>query len=120
MKNILILLLSILIISGCGSIEPRKNTGIIGKMENPPHLWSFHKVLEVEVKACALKGLSSLKSLGFKRVVQNGSYTYGIFNDNRAAVKCVDLEEKSLVYLAVAGQDKQIVEKLRNELAWKF
>ena len=74
----------------------------------------------MDVSLCALKGLSALKSLGFTSVVQNKNFVYGNFHDNRAAVKCVPKGDASFVYLAVAGPDKAIVERLRNELSWKI
>ncbi len=86
----------------------------------PPYLWSDHKQLEITVSACALKGYSALKALGFTSVVQNGNYAYGNFHSTSAAVKCVANKSNSFVYIAVAGPEKKIVEKLRNELVWKM
>ncbi|GAA0820218.1 hypothetical protein KO495_06570 [Colwellia sp. D2M02] len=85
-----------------------------------PHLWSGHKALPESVELCAQKSQSILNSLGFKSVVQNGNYTYGNFNDNRAALKCFTQSEQTIVYYAVAGPQVTLVEKLRNEIAWKF
>lgn len=120
MKIILIPLLSIIIISGCSSMGVNNDSEISIKKSKPPQLWSEHKILHIAVDVCALKGYSALKSLGFTGVVQNGNFSYGNFNDNRAAVKCVEMNGGSFVYLAVAGPEKKVVEKLRNEIAWKF
>ena len=105
------------LLSGCassGKSIPEINESI------PPHLWSDHKQLDIPVAACALKGYRALKSLGFSSVIQNGNYSYGNFHSNRAAVKCVANNDGSFVYIAVAGAEKEIVEKLRNELVWKM
>ena len=85
-----------------------------------PHLWSGHKVLPESEALCAEKSKSILHSLGFKSVVQNGSFTYGNFNDNRAALKCLTVAKQTFVYYAVAGPQVKLVETLRNEIAWKF
>jgi hypothetical protein len=86
----------------------------------PPQLWSDHKQLSISVHACGLKGYGALLALGFSSVVQNGDYSYGNFLANRAAVKCVANDKGSFVYVAVAGQHKDIVEKLRNEVMRKM
>jgi hypothetical protein len=90
-----------------------------------PHLWSDFKVLELSPELCSLKGQSILKSLGFKSVSRNlkydkAKYVYGDFNDNRAAITCAKLDEKTFVYSSVAGPDAGVVERLRNEIVWKF
>jgi len=104
-------------LSSCASISSVDEKVV---KNQPPQLWSTHKELNVEVSLCALKSLSALRSLGFTSVVQNKNYSYGIFHDNRAAVKCLPKGDKSFVYLAVAGPDKEIVEKLRNGLSWRM
>lgn len=88
--------------------------------EYTPQLWSHHKILKESPELCAVKGVTILNSLGFKSVVKNGHYVYGNFNNNRAAFKCVEVNQQTFVYLAVAGADVKIVEKLRNEIAWKL
>jgi len=116
MKGI-VCIIFILLLNGCASTS--NETKSIVKSQ-PPQLWSTHKELDVSVSLCAKKGLSALKSLGFTSVVQNENFAYGNFDDNRAAVKCVPKGNHSFVYLAVAGPDKKIVEKLRNQLSWKM
>jgi hypothetical protein len=88
--------------------------------EYTPQLWSHHILLEESPALCADKGVSILNSLGFKSVVKNGNYAYGNFTNNRAAIKCVSVNNKTFVYTAVAGSDVKLVEKLRNEIAWKL
>lgn len=85
---------------------------------SPPQLWSHHNLLNLNAKICSDRGVSTLKSLNFTAVVRSGTYVYGNSGPNRAAVKCVDQKgESSFLYLAVAGPDKESVEKLRNEIA---
>ncbi|WP_217693834.1 hypothetical protein [Thalassotalea sp. PP2-459] len=88
--------------------------------EYTPQLWSHHKLLKETPELCAVKGVSILSSLGFKSIVKNGNYVYGNFSSNRAAIKCVSVNKQTFVYTAVAGADVKLVEKLRNEIAWKL
>ena len=120
MKTKIILLVTTIIISGCSSMGVNNDSEALAKKSSPPQLWSDHKSLNIPIDVCSLKGYSTLKSLGFTNVVRNGNYSYGNFNDNRAAVKCVEMNNGSFVYLAVAGPEKEVVEKLRNEISWKF
>jgi len=76
--------------------------------------------LRVSPEICAERGVSTLSALGFKSIVKNGNYVYGNFNKNQSAIKCVDIEDKTFVYLAVAGEKVELVEKLRNDIAWKI
>lgn len=85
-----------------------------------PHLWSHHKLLGISVDECSTQALSILKTLGFSSVVKNEQYVYGNYQGNRAAIKCVELADKSFVYTAVAGADVKLVEQLRNKISWKL
>ena len=85
-----------------------------------PQLWSGHKVLTLSAEQCAAKGKAMLENMQFGSVVQNGNYVYGNHLQNRAAVKCVELDCGSFLYVAVAGKQKEIVEQLRNEIVWQF
>jgi len=105
--------------SGCAgpgvqedAAEPREST--------PPQLWSHHKSLQVPVAECAKKGFDALTELGFSGVVRNGNYSYGNFNESRAAVKCVEMPTGSFVYFAVASAKKEAAEDLRNRISRKF
>lgn len=84
------------------------------------HLWSDHKSLEVPVEVCGEKGFNVLTALGFSSVVRNGNYSYGNFDESRAAVKCVEMPKGSFVYFAVASPQKDKAEELRNRIARKF
>lgn len=85
-----------------------------------PQLWSHHKLLEISANECSNNAFSILNTLGFKSVVRNELYVYGNLNGNRATIKCVDIANNSFVYTAVAGANVKIVERLRNEIAWKL
>lgn len=85
-------------------------------LDSPPQLWSDHKRLKLSVGECAQKGYAALQKLGFSKIVQNQYYVYGNSQNNRAAVKCVDLGQQSFVYAMVAGEDVKQVEKLRNQI----
>lgn len=61
-----------------------------------------------------------LHALGFSGVVRNGNFSYGNFDESRAAVKCVDMSQGSFVYFAVASPKKEKAEDLRNRISAKF
>lgn len=90
------------------------------KKEYTPQLWSSHKVLNESPEMCTDKDVSILNSFRFKSVVKNANYVHGNFNTNRAAIKCVNTVGKTFVYIAAAGEKVKLVEKLRNEIAWKM
>jgi len=103
------------VVSGCAAPSSKQSD-----TSPPPQLWSDHKRLTVAVDACAAKARAALSSLGFSGIAQNGGYSYGNLNGNRAAVKCVEIAGGSFVYFAVAGAEREAVERLRNEIAWKL
>lgn len=87
----------------------------------PPQLWTEHKSLEATVEVCSAQAAAALRALGFTDLVSQDHFTYANHGLNRAAVKCVGTSTgASFVYFAVAGPDSATVEKLRNEIAWKF
>jgi hypothetical protein len=85
-----------------------------------PQLWSDHKLLKMPVGVCADRAFNVLNALGYSQVVKNGNFSYGNLNESRAAVKCVENAEGSLVYFAVAGSQRDTVEQLRNQIAQKM
>ncbi|WP_448547878.1 hypothetical protein [Thalassotalea fusca] len=124
--------LLVLLLSGCVSTnekpqatqvktnETSQTRFVTVEKEYTPQLWSHHKQLNESPAVCAQKGVQILNSLGFTSVVKNGNYVYGNHSQNRAAIKCVTAYEKTFVYLAVAGADVKLVEKLRNQISWKL
>ncbi|MDH5327203.1 MAG: hypothetical protein OEZ68_19475 [Gammaproteobacteria bacterium] len=115
MYKILVLLI-VLVVAACGDGDGE----VGGEKNRPPQLWSDHKFMDIPVSSCRETGRGALRSLGFTRVVLNGNYAYGNYKNNRAAVKCVEVNGGSFVYLMVAGPEKRVVEELRNEIYWKF
>ncbi|MBQ0730792.1 MAG: hypothetical protein KBT75_08840 [Oleispira antarctica] len=85
-----------------------------------PQVWSDHKILNISEEICAQKGVDILTTLGFEHIVMSGSYVYGNYINNRAAIKCTRVENKTFVYAVVAGPKIKIVERLRNEIIWKL
>jgi rhodanese-related sulfurtransferase len=71
---------------------------------------------------CRKKATGILKALGFSNLVTSlhGDYVYGNYVGNRAAVKCVPLDEGTFLYASVAGPDVKEVERLRNEIMWQY
>ncbi|MEH6448448.1 MAG: hypothetical protein V7765_07245 [Oleispira sp.] len=131
----IITLVSMLFLFGCASnqnkpiqdhIELDNASNIVEVVRTyRPHLWTGFKILKLNPELCSLKGQSILKSLGFKSVTRNlkydkAKYAYGNFNDNRAAITCAKLDGQTVVYSSIAGPDAKIVERLRNEIIWKF
>lgn len=115
-------LVGLLAIAAAGCVNVNTKPDLAGQTvpPAPPQLWSEHRVLPVSARECADKGLLALQSLSYSDTVRNGNYSYGNFASNRAAVKCVENGSGSFVYIMVAGPDRKTVEKLRNELVWKF
>ena len=104
----------------CATSGANRNSAADGGGGVPPQLWSDHKLLAVPVGVCADRAFNVLNALGYSNVVKNGNYSYGDFNENRAAVKCVEGAGGSFVYFAVAGSQRETVERLRNQIAQKL
>jgi hypothetical protein len=107
-------------IAGCVNVDTKPSTVAVEETSPPPQLWSHHEFLEISAEECSVKGFRALQSLSYTDVVKNGNYSYGNYASNRAAVKCVENGKASFVYVMVAGPDRKVAEKLRNELAWQF
>lgn len=90
--------------------------------EFPPQIWSDHKELAYSESICAKKGIEILGSLGFSEIIKSshGNYIYGNFSNNRAAIKCVTVQNQTFAYVIVAGAKSVVVEKLRNEIFWQL
>ena len=114
----------LLVVSGCASnSQVQKSTEVVTlQKEFPPQIWSDHRELNISESACAEKGIQILNSLGFIQVVKSshGEYIYGNYSNNRAAIKCISINNQTLVYSIVAGPKKAIVERLRNEIMWQY
>ncbi|QIB49714.1 hypothetical protein [Pseudomonas sp. OIL-1] len=113
-----LIILPFLVLVGCAFTPEAPSPEAV--FSDPPHLWSGQKVIVQSPEACARKGVAILESLLFVGVVKNGSYVYGTFMTNRAAIKCIPNGETTFVYAAVAGPDVKQVERLRNEVVWRL
>ncbi|NRB41789.1 MAG: hypothetical protein HRU20_25510 [Pseudomonadales bacterium] len=69
-----------------------------------PQVWSGHKALKITAETCAVKGVDILTSLGFKKIVKNGTYVYGNYINNRAAIKCTSVNQQTLSMLLSQAQ----------------
>lgn len=114
----------LLFLSGCASnSQVQKSTEVVTlQKEFPPQIWSDHRELNISDSACAEKGIQILNSLSFTQVVKSshGEYIYGNYSNNRAAIKCISINNQTLVYSIVAGPKKAVVERLRNEIMWQY
>ena len=85
--------------------------------ERPPELWSWIKDLNKSKEACEIQSSFVLKKLNVQNQVENEYGIYGVVKSNRVVVKCIAVSERSSKLLvAVAGQDRDSVELLRNEI----
>jgi uncharacterized protein YceK len=124
----IIFLTLFIFLTGCSSIPIDDSTKNIEKnievvtieKDVIPQIWSDHKVLDISEDVCAQKAVDILTSLGFKSIVKNNTYVYGNYINNRAAIKCARVNNKTFVYAVVAGPKVKVVERLRNEIVWKL
>ncbi|WP_372964039.1 hypothetical protein [Marinobacter sp.] len=85
--------------------------------ERAPELWSWFKDLNKSVSACEIQSSFALKKMGLENQVENDYGIYGTFKGNRVVVKCLAMGEgKSKVWVAVAGNDRDAVELVRNRI----
>ena len=85
-----------------------------------PQVWSDHKLLSITTEQCAEKAVDILVTLDFKQTIIKDTNVYGNYLNNRAAIKCTDVNGQTLVYAIVAGPKVKLVERLRNEIIWAF
>lgn len=79
-------------------------------------LWSDHRILALSVGQCATKAEQTLQQLGLTQIVRQQNFVYGNAQAQRVAVKCVPLDKQTFMYVAVAGEQRERVEKLRNQI----
>lgn len=85
--------------------------------ERPPELWSWIKDLGKSKEACEIQSSFVLKKLNVQDQVENEYGIYGVVKSNRVVVKCIAISEhSSKLLVAVAGQDRDSVELIRNEI----
>jgi len=82
----------------------------------PPELWSWYKAMNKSSDACKLQSQFILEKIGIQNIVHNEYGVYGTHTSNRIVIKCLPNKEKSLLWVAVAGSDRDSVEILRNKI----
>ncbi|WP_417539237.1 hypothetical protein [Marinobacter sp.] len=99
-------ILALVLLSGtCFAQEPDK----------APELWSWFKDLDKSAAACEIQSSFTLQKIGLENQVENKHGIYGTYKGNRVVVKCLAMGEgKSKVWVAVAGNDRDAVELVRN------
>lgn len=86
------------------------NTGVA------PELWSWFKQLNKSAAACNIQSRFILDKIGLKNLIENDYGIYGTYKNNRVVVKCLQQNENSILWVAVAGHDKDSVELIRNKI----
>ena len=89
---------------------------IAHESKEPPELWSWYKNMNVSSEACKIQSSFILEKIGVKNVVLNEHGVYGAFQSNRIVVKCLAKEKNSMLWVAVAGTDRDSVELIRNKI----
>lgn len=85
--------------------------------ERPPELWSWIKDLDKSKQACEIQSSYVLQELNLENQVENDYGIYGNVKSNRVVVKCIEIAAtKSKLLVAVAGQDRDSVEIVRNKI----
>ncbi len=87
-----------------------------GDQQDPPELWSWFKDLDKSVKACEIQSSVALQILNVENQVENEHGIYANYKGNRIVIKCIEINEKSKLWVAVAGHDRDSVELIRNLL----
>lgn len=85
--------------------------------EKPPELWSWFKDLNKSKEACEIQSTFVMDKLKVEDVISNAYGIYGNVKSNRVVVKCIAMgENASKLMVAVAGQNKDSVELVRNQI----
>ena len=85
--------------------------------DQPPELWSWLKDLNKSKEACEIQSSYTLKELGLENQTENEYGIYGNVKSNRVVVKCIEISEnRSKLMVAVAGNNKDSVAIVRNEI----
>jgi len=85
-----------------------------GGDEIPPELWSWFKDMNKSAEACEIQSAYILDKLKVSNIVENEYGIYGVYKSNRIVVKCIPQGDKSKLFVAVAGYNRDSVELLRN------
>lgn len=91
-------------------------SAIAHESNKPPELWSWFKNMNKSSEACKIQSSFILEKIGVKNILQNEHGVYGVFQSNRIVVKCLQQDENSILWVAVAGSDRDSVELIRNKI----
>jgi hypothetical protein len=89
---------------------------VANDVAQPPELWSAFKDLNKSAAACQLQSKFVLEQMGVERLVDNDNGLYGVLKGNRVVVKCTGSGAKSVLWVAVAGADRDSVALIRNKI----
>ncbi len=81
-----------------------------------PQLWTDIRIAQLTPDQCLTLGKEALKGISPNSIQVNGQYLYSHVEGSRLVVKCIPQDEKSLLFVGVAGENRNQVEKLRNQL----
>lgn len=84
--------------------------------KRPPELWSWFKDMNKSSEACMIQSSFILDKIGIENITHNDYGVYGTYKSNRIVIKCLPKDKKSLLWVAVAGSDKDSVEIIRNKI----
>ncbi len=82
-----------------------------------PELWSSIKDLNKSKEACEVQSSFVLQGMDVKSRTENDYGIYAVIKSNRVVIKCIAVaKNKSKLLVAVAGDDRDAVELIRNAL----
>jgi hypothetical protein len=90
--------------------------GFAAGQSTPPELWSWFKDMNKSAQACDIQSAFVLQKLNIENITKTDYGIYGTLKGNRIVVKCLEMGKKSKLWVAVAGNDRDSVELLRNTL----
>ena len=107
MKNKIILLILAMMLPA---------VAVAHEQEKTPHLWSWFKKMNKSSAACKIQSEFILDKMKAGNIVHNDHGVYAVYKKNRIVVKCLSQDDSSVLWVAVAGMDKDSVELLRNKI----
>lgn len=90
---------------------------LLSASEKPPELWSWFKDLKKSKEACEIQSSYILQAIKLENQIANEYGIYGNVKSNRVVVKCIHIsKDKSKLMVAVAGNNSDSVEIIRNKI----
>lgn len=99
---------------------------VVSASDKSPELWSWIKDLNKSKEACEIQSSYILQSIKLENQKENDYGIYGNVKSNRVVVKCIEISKNSSkLMVAVAGNNRDSVEIVRNEIVksinwWKL